>query len=65
VPLHGNELARVLEKQLAGDGKPQLAIGIETLRFEADGSVLIRTGYRVSERDRSELGEMFRKRLPK
>jgi len=36
-----------------------------TYRFEPDGSVLIRTYYRVPARTNDELGEMFQTYLPK
>ena len=37
---------------------------IETYRFEPDGSVVIRTYYRVPARTDDELGEMFQEYLP-
>jgi hypothetical protein len=42
-----------------------VGLSIETYRFEADGSVVIRTYYRVPARTDGELGEMFQTYLPK
>ena len=42
-----------------------MAISFETFRFEEDGSVVIRTWYKVPHRDETELGEMFQTYLPK
>ena len=39
-------------------------MSIETYRFEDDGSVVIRTYYKVPERGADELGEMFQTYLP-
>ena len=59
-----NEVAWLLENRITTDGETALATSIETYRFEEDGSVTIRTWYRVPERDESELGEMFQTYLP-
>ena len=61
----GNEVARLLENHLTTDGRTTVAFSIETYRFEPDGSVLIRTYYRVPARTNDELGEMFQTYLPK
>jgi hypothetical protein len=60
----GNEVAWVLENQITADGKTSAALSIETYRFEPDGSVVIRTYYRVPERTQDELGQMFQTYLP-
>jgi len=62
--VNGNEVAWLLENQITTEGKTSLARSIETYRFEPDGSVLIRTYYRVPPRDQGELGEMFQTYLP-
>ena len=60
----GNEVAWLLENHLTTDGRTTVAFSIETYRFEPDGSVLIRTYYRVPARTNDELGEMFQTYLP-
>ncbi len=60
----GNEVAWVLENQITADGKTTAALSIETYRFEPDGSVVIRTYYKVPERTKDELGQMFQTYLP-
>lgn len=65
VLVNGNEVAWVLENHITTDGETHMAISIETFRFEEDGSVAIRTWYRVPERNETELGEMFQSYLPK
>ena len=62
--VNGNEVAWCLENQITTDGKTHSAFSIETYRFDEDGSVTVRTYYRVPERDQSELGEMFETYLP-
>ena len=59
-----NEVAWVLENQITADGKTHSALSIETYRFGDDGSVVIRTYYRVPERTKGELGQMFQTYLP-
>ena len=59
-----NEVAWTLENSITADGKTHAALSIETYRFEPDGSVVIRTYYRVPERTKDELGEMFQTYLP-
>ena len=61
----GSEVAWLLENEITTDGKTVTAKSIETYRFEADGSVVIRTYYVVPERDQSEMGEMFQTYLPR
>ncbi len=59
-----NEVAWVLENTITADGKTTAALSIETYRFEPDGSVVIRTYYKVPERTKDELGQMFQTYLP-
>jgi hypothetical protein len=60
----GNEVAWLLENQIDTDGRPFVGLSIETYRFEPDGSVVIRTYYRVPPRTDDELGQMFQTYLP-
>jgi hypothetical protein len=60
----GNEVAWLLENRIDTDGKPFVGLSIETYRFEPDGSVVIRTFYRVPARTDDELGQMFQTYLP-
>ena len=60
----GSEVAWLLENHITTDGRTTVALSIETYRFEPDGSVAIRTWYRVPQRDASELGRVFQKYLP-
>ncbi len=60
----GNEVAWLLENQIDTDGRPFVGLSIETYRFEPDGSVVIRTYYRVPPRADDELGQMFQTYLP-
>ena len=60
----GNEVAWTLENSITADGKTHAALSIETYRFEPDGSVVIRTYYKVPERTQDELGQMFQTYLP-
>jgi hypothetical protein len=61
---NGNEVAWLLENHITTDGKTTLGLSIETYRFEADGSVVIRTYYRVPARGDDELGAIFKQYLP-
>ena len=61
----GNEVAWTLENSITADGKTHAALSIETYRFEPDGSVVIRTYYKVPPRTKDELGQMFQTYLPK
>jgi hypothetical protein len=60
----GNEVAWLLENHMTGDGQTVVNLSIETYRFEPDGSVVIRTYYRVPERTDDEIGKMFQEYLP-
>jgi hypothetical protein len=60
----GNEVAWTLENSITADGQTHAALSIETYRFEPDGSVVIRTYYKVPERTKDELGQMFQTYLP-
>ena len=60
----GNEVAWLLENHITADGRTFVGLSIETYRFEPDGSVLIRTYYRVPARTDDEFGEMFKTYLP-
>lgn len=62
--VNGNEVAWLLENQITADGETIVARSIETYRFEPDGSVVIRTWYRVPDRGEHELGQMFETYLP-
>ncbi len=59
-----NEVAWLLENHITADGNTTVGLSIETYRFEPDGSVVIRTYYRVPARTDDELGEMFKEYLP-
>jgi hypothetical protein len=59
-----NEVAWLLENHMTGDGQTVVNLSIETYRFEPDGSVVIRTYYRVPERTDDEIGKMFQEYLP-
>ena len=59
-----NEVAWVLENHITADGRTSVGLSIETYRFEPDGSVLIRTYYKVPPRKDDELGAMFKDYLP-
>ena len=59
-----NEVAWLLENHITVDDRTFVGLSIETYRFEPDGSVLIRTYYRVPDRTDDELGEMFQTYLP-
>ena len=60
-----NEVAWLLENHITTDGRTEVGLSIETYRFEPDGSVVIRTYYRVPKRDQSELGRVFQTYLPR
>ncbi|MDG2304137.1 MAG: hypothetical protein P8R42_05685 [Candidatus Binatia bacterium] len=62
--INGNEVAWLLENHLTVDGKEVVGRSIETYRFEEDGSVVVRTYYKVPPRAKNELGEMFQEYLP-
>jgi len=60
-----NEVAWLLENHITTDGRTEVGLSIETYCFEPDGSVVIRTYYRVPQRDQSELGRVFQTYLPR
>ncbi len=60
----GNEVAWHLENHITTDGHSFIGHSVETYRFEDNGDVSIRTYYRVPQRSKGELGEMFQEYLP-
>ncbi|MEZ5502040.1 MAG: hypothetical protein R3E50_05055 [Halioglobus sp.] len=60
----GHEVAWCLENHFAGPRGPHLQYSLETYRFGDDGSVSIRTYYRVPAHDDQSLGEVFQQYLP-
>ncbi len=60
----GNEVAWLLENRITADGGTTLHTSIETYRFEPDGSCVIRTYYRVPQKQEGELGALFDTYLP-
>lgn len=60
----GNEVAWCLENHFAGPSGEQLQYSLETYRFGDDGSVDIRTYYRVPSHDDESLGDIFQDYLP-
>jgi len=60
----GNEVAWLLENHIDNDGEHSVGYSIETYRFEPDGSVVIRTYYKVPAHTDDTLGEMFKEYLP-
>jgi len=60
----GNEVAWLLENHITTDGKTHIHRSIETYAFGDDGSVSIRTYYKVPPRTDDELGHMFQEYLP-
>ena len=61
---NGNEVAWTLENHITADNNTSIGLSIETYRFEEDGSVTIRTYYKVPARTDDELGKMFKEYLP-
>jgi hypothetical protein len=60
-----NEVAWLLENRITTGGRDEfVGLSIETYRFEEDGSVVVRTYYKVPERTDDELGEIFKEYLP-
>ena len=59
-----NEVAWLLENHITSAGTTSIAYSIETYRFDADGSVVIRTYYRIPAPSDDELGDMFKVYLP-
>jgi hypothetical protein len=61
----GNEVAWLLENRVSTKEREDfVGLSIETYRFEEDGSVVIRTWYKVPERTSDELGDIFQEYLP-
>ena len=61
----GNEVAWCLENHiLTQSGESRVGYSIETYRFEPDGSVVIRTYYRVPTHTDRDLGEHYQEYLP-
>ncbi len=60
----GNEVAWLLENHINNSGQKMMGLSIETYRFEEDGSVVIRTYYRVPGHTDDTLGDMFKQYLP-
>jgi hypothetical protein len=59
-----NEVAWLMENHTTVNGRTAVAPSIETYRFEVDGSVVIRTYYRVPTHADPVFGQMFRTYLP-
>jgi hypothetical protein len=60
-----NEVAWLLENRIRTQGREAfVGLSIETYRFEPDGSVMIRTYYKVPKRTDDELGQIFETYLP-
>lgn len=59
-----NEVAWLLENHISNGDEQIVGYSIETYRFEEDGSVVIRTYYKVPEHTDDDLGEMFKTYLP-
>ena len=60
----GNEVAWLLENSFPAEPKRPPHLSIETYRFEADGSVVIRTYYKVPAHEDGAVGELFKTYLP-
>ena len=60
----GNEVAWLLENHIASEQGERVGLSLETYRFEPDGSVLIRTYYRVPAHGDRDLGAQFQTYLP-
>lgn len=61
----GNEVAWCLENHFEGADGPQVQYSLETYQFGDDGSVNIRTYYRVPAHSDENLGDIFQAYLPK
>ncbi len=59
-----NEVAWLLENHFDDRGVDHFEYSIETFRFETDGSVQIRTWYRVPPHSAAGLGDLFQTYLP-
>ena len=51
-------------KPLRGPDGPQVQYSIETYQFEEDGSLFIRTYYRVPSHSNDSIGDLFETYLP-
>ncbi|MBW2699041.1 MAG: hypothetical protein JRE70_21330 [Deltaproteobacteria bacterium] len=60
----GNEVAWLLENHIRNGDKERVGYSIETYRFEDDGSVVIRTYYKVPAHSEGNLGEMIKTYMP-
>lgn len=60
----GNEVAWLLENHITNGGETTIGYSIETYRFNEDGSLDIRTYYRVPEKTDDTLGDAFKTYLP-
>jgi hypothetical protein len=61
----GNEVAWVMENTFTKDGRSETMKSIEVYRFDADGSVEIRTHYDVPEASDPVAGAVFAEYLPR
>ncbi len=59
-----NEVCWVMHNHFTKNGKEYVEPSIENFRFEPDGSLVIRTWYRIPKHKDGELGEMFQTYLP-
>ena len=59
-----NEVAWLLENHFEGPDGPEVHYSIETYRFGEDGSVMVRTYYRVPSHDNPAIGDIFENYLP-
>ena len=60
-----NEVAWLLENHIETEKGKIVGLSIETYRFEEDGSVTIRTYYRIPAHSHDILGDMYKVYLPK
>ena len=60
----GSEVAWVMENHTTVNDRTVVALSIETYRFDADGSVAIRTYYQVPTHSDPVFGAMFQTYLP-
>jgi hypothetical protein len=59
-----NEVAWLLENHIETEKGKIVGLSIETYRFEEDGSVTIRTYYRIPAHSHDILGDMYKVYLP-
>lgn len=62
--INGNEVAWLLENHFEEAAGHRVALSIETYRFEEDGSVVIRTYYKVPQHADGNIGTLFQTYLP-